>query len=118
MGRIESIEIDRRRSKYGSSLCEEDVKGKVAIVVDDGIATGHTMGAAIAFVKKMKPGKVVVAVPVLPREFLKDFWGEADDVVYLEVPDNFRAIGAHYKKFPQLTDEEVVKILSNFRDGR
>lgn len=109
--RIESIEIDRRKKIYGSDLRGEDVSKKTVIVVDDGIATGHTMRASIGFLAKMGPKKIVVAVPVLPAESVKIFSGAADDLVYLEAPKDFGAIGAHYRKFPQLTDAEVVRLL-------
>jgi predicted phosphoribosyltransferase len=109
--RIEAIEIDRRKKIYGSDLRKEDVAGKIVIIVDDGIATGYTMRSAARFLKKMGPKKIVAAIPVLPSESVKDFLKEVDDLVYLEAPVDFKAIGAHYKKFPQLTDGEVVKFL-------
>ncbi|MBI4894297.1 MAG: phosphoribosyltransferase [Candidatus Aenigmarchaeota archaeon] len=109
--RIEAIEIDRRKNIYGSDLKGEDAAGKIVILVDDGIATGHTMRSAVRFLKKMRPKKIIVAVPVLPGESVKDFRAEVDELVYLDAPDDFGAIGAHYKKFPQLTDGEVVRFL-------
>jgi len=109
--RIESIEIDRRKKIYGSDLVGEDVSKKTVIVVDDGIATGYTMRASVRFLEKMGPKKIIVAVPVLPIGSVKTFSKEADELVYLEAPKDFKAIGAHYRKFPQLTDGEVVKLL-------
>jgi len=116
--RIEGIEIERRKRIYGSNIGPDDVKGRTVIVVDDGIATGYTMRAAVGFLKRMSPGKIVVAVPVLPEDSVRSLKKELGEIVYLESPADFRAIGAHYRKFPQLTDEEIVTILGAPRRAR
>lgn len=113
MVRIESIEIDRRMRKYGVEI--PDVKGKVVIVVDDGMATGYTIRVAVDFLRKMEPKSIVVAVPVAPADSIKDIGKTADDVVCLEEPAEFHAIGAHYRKFPQVSDEEVINIIAGHR---
>lgn len=113
--RIEGIEIERRKKIYGSGVSPEDVRGRTVIVVDDGIATGYTMRAAVGFLKRMGPKRLVVAVPVLPRESLRSLKRELGEVVYLDAPSDFRAIGAHYVRFPQLTDGEVANILGGRR---
>ncbi len=104
-----AAEIKRRYSAYGAGFPE--VKGKVAIIVDDGIATGHTVRAALRLVKEKKPGKTVVAVPVSSREAFEMMGAEADEVSCLEVPDFFMAVGDFYRSFPQLTDEDVIRYL-------
>lgn len=113
--RIESIEIDRRMKKYRGSLKFPDFKGRIVIIVDDGIATGYTMKVVIDFLKRMKPKSIVVAVPVGPADKIEQLRAEVNEVVCLESPPGFYAIGAHYKKFPQVSDEEVVKILSRYK---
>jgi putative phosphoribosyl transferase len=115
--RIEGIEIERRKRIYGSDIGPDDVRGKIVIVVDDGMATGLTMRAAVRLLKKMKPKKIIVAVPVLPKDSIRCLRKELGDIVYLDAPSDFRAIGAHYRKFPQLTDDEVVKILKPYQKG-
>ncbi len=113
--RIESIEIDRRMKKYRGSLKFPDVKGRIVIVVDDGIATGYTMKVVVDFLKKLKPKKIVVAVPVAPPEAVEQLEKEVDELICIETPPFFYAIGAHYKNFPQVSDEEVIKILKKYR---
>jgi putative phosphoribosyl transferase len=109
--RIESLEIDRRMLKYRGSRDFPDVRGKAVIVVDDGIATGYTMKVVVDFLRKQKPKKITVAVPVAPRESVAELERDADDVVCLETPRGFTAIGNHYESFPQIGDGEVVNIM-------
>ena len=85
------------------------------IVVDDGIATGATMIATLRFLRKKNPIKLVCGTPVAPSETIHKLWKEADDVVCLETPTPFYAIGQFYKDFRQLTDEEVLNYLSSSR---
>jgi putative phosphoribosyl transferase len=82
------------------------------ILVDDGVATGATMRAAIAALRQQKPAKVVVAVPVAPPDTVDVLRSEADEVVCLAMPEPFRAIGCWYVEFPQLSDDEVRTRLS------
>jgi putative phosphoribosyl transferase len=107
----ESEEIERRRKLYLGHRRRPDVKGHVAIVVDDGIATGATTRAALRAVRARGPKKLVLAVPVAPTETLHDMRGEADEVVCLEAHDLFGAIGFFYSDFRQTSDEEVIAIL-------
>lgn len=109
--RIESIEIERRMKKYRGSSEFPDVEGRIVIIVDDGIATGYTMRVVVEFLKKMKPKSIVIAIPVGPADAVEKFREVADEVVCLETPPSFHAIGAHYKSFPQVSDDEVLKIL-------
>ena len=84
------------------------------IVVDDGIATGTTTRAALQAIRKQKPKELVLAVPVAPRETVAELRGEVDDLICLETPDPFLAIGYFYRDFEQVSDEEVVAILRRF----
>lgn len=107
----EQKEAKRRRAAYGSAHVL--ASGKVAIVVDDGIATGLTMRAAIRTLRKELPSKVVVAAPVAPRDVVEYLRKDADDVVILDDSEFFLgAVGAYYDSFPQVTDEEVIRLLS------
>lgn len=107
----ELIETRRRMEVYRKNLKFPDVKGKIVIVVDDGIATGYTMFATIDFLRKLKPKKIVVAVPVSPPDTIEKLKESADDVICLETHEPFYAIGMYYKNFEQTTDEEVIEIL-------
>lgn len=104
-----AAEVRRRYAAYGAIF--PNVKEKIAIVVDDGIATGHTVLAAVRALKGKKPGKIIVAAPVSSKEAFELLKAEADDVVCLDVPEFFRAVGEFYRSFPQLTDEDVVRYI-------
>lgn len=104
-----AVEIAQRYKAYGVKF--PIVKGKIAVVVDDGIATGHTVLAAVRAVKKGKPKKVVVAVPVSSQQAADMLRAEADELVCLDVPEFFMSVGEFYRSFPQLTDSEVVNYL-------
>ncbi len=104
-------EIDRRREVYKAGRPRIEVKGRTAIVVDDGIATGATVRAALQSVRKGLPARLVLAVPVAPPETIEALESEADEVVCLETPDLFFAIGQFYRNFEQLSDQQVVEWL-------
>ena len=89
-----------------------DVKGKNVILVDDGIATGNTVLVSIKSLRKLKPAKIIVAVPVLPYDDLKTFQQEADEFIYIEASNYFRGVGAFYEHFEQVDDDVVVEMLS------
>lgn len=109
----ERAEAKRRREKYLAGHQPVSAKGKIAIVVDDGIATGLTMEAAVADLKKMEPQKIIVAVPAAPREAVDALQAVTDEVIVLEDPDSYRgAVGSYYEDFPQLTDQEVIDLLN------
>ncbi len=110
----EKQEAKRRRSLYLANQKSISVKGKTAIIVDDGIATGLTIKAAIADCKKRKPAKIVIAVPIAPYQTAKELKTQADEVIALETPGEFYAIGGYYNEFPQVSDEEVIKIMYNY----
>ena len=108
----EHAELERRMKAYRGERAWPSVEGKRVILVDDGVATGATMRAAIAALRSQAPAKVIVAVPVAPFDTLARLRGEADEVVCLATPEPFRAIGLWYSSFPQLSDEEVRRVLS------
>lgn len=108
-------EIKRRVSLYRSGKPAIPVENKIAILVDDGLATGATMKAAIRFVKKLNPKAIIVAVPVAPPETVENIKQEVDKVVCLSTPVPFYAIGQFYEQFDQVEDEEVIRLLSEVR---
>ncbi|HIQ29811.1 MAG TPA: phosphoribosyltransferase, partial [Candidatus Caldiarchaeum subterraneum] len=105
-------EIKRRVAKYRGGNPPVDVKGKTVVIVDDGIATGATVRAAMKYVRKLGADRVLVAVPVAPPETVEKIKREADEVICLYTPSDFYAIGQFYDNFEQTTDDEVVKLLN------
>jgi predicted phosphoribosyltransferase len=108
----ELAEIERRRRAYVGERPPVAVAGRTVIVVDDGLATGATMKAALRALRMRSPGRLVMAVPVAPADTLADMAAEADDVVCLETPEIFGAIGAFYSDFRQIADHEVIALLA------
>jgi putative phosphoribosyl transferase len=108
----EQAELARRRELWGTRLQPGALRGKVVILVDDGIATGATMRAAIAAVRADHPLRVVIAAPVAAPDTLDQMAQLADEVVCLSAPVAFTAVGKHYTHFPQLCDEDVRAILA------
>ena len=88
-----------------------EIKNKTVIVTDDGIATGHTFFAAIDFVKSKKPKKVIAAVPVGPHDSLERLRKKVDELVIIDTPSHFMAVGEFYRNFEQVSDEEVKSLL-------
>jgi putative phosphoribosyl transferase len=110
----ELAEIERRRQRYLGNRERVEVAGRTAIVIDDGIATGATTRAALRATRLRNPKKLVLAVPVAPTNSLAAMREEADDVVCLEDYSAFGAIGYYYSDFTQVSDEEVIAMLSRF----
>ncbi len=109
---VQEREIERRQLAYREGRPPADVGGKVAIVVDDGVATGGTAVAALRWARAEGASKVVLAVPVAPGQSLARLRREADEVVVLATPEPFFAVGEWYARFDQTSDEEVVAALS------
>ncbi|MFA5946609.1 MAG: phosphoribosyltransferase family protein [Patescibacteria group bacterium] len=107
-------EAARRRVKYLADRTPVDVKGKTAIIVDDGIATGLTMKAAIDEARAKEPSAVVLAVPVAPRDTIRELEKLVDRLIVLKRPLQFQgSIGFYYKNFSQVSDEEVIEMMSD-----
>ena len=111
MAEVQLEEIRRRRAVYLRGRQQAPVRGRTAIIVDDGIATGATVRAAIRGVRQKSPAKLVLAVPVAPVDTIERLRAEVDEIVCPETPEFFYAIGAHYVDFRQLEDAEVVRML-------
>ncbi|MGO9060270.1 MAG: phosphoribosyltransferase [Candidatus Binataceae bacterium] len=104
-------EIRRRQATYRKGRPAVEVAGRTVIVVDDGIATGGSIRAALRGVKRMAPKKVVLAVPVAPSDTIESLRSEADEIVCLDTPEYFMAIGEFYEDFSQTNDDEVIELL-------
>ena len=111
----ELSEIDRRRKLYLADRPRADIKDRVVVVVDDGIATGATVRAALEAVRERNPKKLVLAAPVAPTSTLEELRGSADEIVCLQSDEPFYAIGLYYDDFHQVTDSEVIGTLSKAR---
>lgn len=106
----ESKEMEERIKKFRGER-EVSFKGKTVILVDDGIATGSTVEAAIKYLRKKEAKKVILAVPVAPLDNVEELEALADEFVAIDTPREFYAVGQFYKDFPQTSDEEVIKLL-------
>jgi putative phosphoribosyl transferase len=111
IARAERIELERRERAYRGGRGPLNVDGRTVIVVDDGLATGASMRAAVAAVRSLQPAKVVVAVPVAPIETAEEFVHVADDFVCIETPRDFHSVGWWYREFDQTRDDEVHFLL-------
>ncbi|HET7746586.1 MAG TPA: phosphoribosyltransferase [Vicinamibacteria bacterium] len=113
----EAVELRRREQLYRGDRAPLDVRGKVVILVDDGLATGSTMRAAVKALRQMEPRSLVVAVPVAAASTCAEFRDEVDAIVCGETPEPFLAVGRFYDDFDQTTDEEVRALLGGGGDG-
>jgi putative phosphoribosyl transferase len=109
-------EIARRRAVYLRGRPALSVKGKTAVLVDDGIATGTSVRAALRALRSKGPACLVLAIPVAPPEVVAALRGEVDDLVCLSQPLHFRAVGVHYADFHQVGDDEVIDIMERARE--
>jgi predicted phosphoribosyltransferase len=108
----ERIEIARREQQFRGDRPAPDVRDRVVILVDDGLATGATMRAAAQTVRARSPERLIVAVPVGSEETCAELQADADQVICAATPLRFSAVGAYYRSFPQTTDEEVRELLA------
>jgi putative phosphoribosyl transferase len=105
-------ELERRERAYRGSKPPPDLAGKTVVVVDDGVATGATMHAAVLACRKLEPRRVLVAVPTAAVDAVARLTEVADRVIAVHTPEPYFGVGAWYAEFPQLTDEEVLEALS------
>jgi predicted phosphoribosyltransferase len=112
--KAEKAEAVRRIKKYRKGKVLPDMAGKTAVIIDDGVATGLTIRAAVAAAKAKKAKRVVIAVPHGARDSLMLLRREADEVVALDEPEWYGAVGQFYKSFPQTEDEEVLGLLKQY----
>jgi predicted phosphoribosyltransferase len=108
----ERRELERRERLYRDDRPPPDVRGRTVILIDDGLATGSTMRAAVAALRRLGPARLVVAVPVASADTCVDLSTEVDEVVCAYTPEPFHAVGLWYEDFTQTTDEEVYELLA------
>ncbi len=108
-------EMERRREAYCGGRAPLPIQGRTVILVDDGIATGGTVKAALKGLRKAHAGRIVLAVPVAPAEVIAALHDECDEIVCLFQPEPFHAVGLHYATFDQTSDQEVVRLLEEAR---
>ena len=114
----EQRELERREREYRDGKPAPQVKDRVVILIDDGLATGSTMRAAAAALRKQNPSRIVVAVPVAPAETCEEFRKEVDEVVCAATPEPFQGVGLWYDNFSQISDEEVRQLLNRANPER
>jgi putative phosphoribosyl transferase len=108
----ELIELQRREKLYRANRPPLDVEGETVIVVDDGVATGSTMIAAISALRQLNAGRIIVAAPVISGSAYREIERQADEVVAVMIPERFYAVGQWYEDFSPTTDEEVRELLA------
>jgi putative phosphoribosyl transferase len=108
---VEKQELERREQAYRGGRHPQDIRGLTVILVDDGIATGSSMRAAIRALRQMKPTRIVLAVPVAPPSTCSQLQFEVDELVCLEMPEPFYGVGGFYEDFTQVSDGEVIELL-------
>jgi predicted phosphoribosyltransferase len=111
LAEVEAAELAWRERIYREGRPSPDLRGRTVIVVDDGLATGSTMRAAILALRQLGPARVVVAVPVAPADTCRELALEADEMVCMSTPEPFYAVGQFYRDFSQTSDEEVRWLL-------
>ncbi len=114
----EGRELERRERAYRDGRSMPDLTGKTAIVVDDGLATGASMRAAVQALRRLRPGRIVVAVPAAPASTCRELAAEVDEIVCATTPSPFYAVGAAYWDFTQTTDDDVRELLREASGSR
>jgi predicted phosphoribosyltransferase len=116
VARVEQAELERREQLYRGGRSLVPIEGRVVILVDDGLATGSTMSAAVEAVRRLQPARIVVAVPVGAQDACDRLGHVADDAICLMAPASFSAVGQWYRDFSQTTDDDVRRLLANVGD--
>ncbi|MHB8231484.1 MAG: phosphoribosyltransferase [bacterium] len=116
--KIKLEEIRKREKIYRRGEEKIDVRGKIAIIVDDGIATGASIRVAIEALKEEKPEKIIVAVPVIAADTLRELKKIVNEVIVLSAPEEFYAVGEFYEDFSQTGDDEVIELLKKSRENQ
>ncbi len=111
VAKVEQAELERREREYRDDRPPPDLRGKTVIVIDDGLATGASMRAAVVALRRQRPARLVVAVPVAAAATCEEFRSEVDEVVCASTPEPFHAVGLWYEDFSQTTDDEVRDLL-------
>lgn len=114
--RIQLAEIERRRRAYLGERQPVPIAGRTVIIVDDGVATGATIAAAIRGARQAGPARLVLAVPVAPHETARQLRMLCDELVVLALPEPFISVGQHYRDFTQTSDAEVIRLLALTRE--
>jgi putative phosphoribosyl transferase len=114
----ETAELERREKSYRDDRPAPELRDRVVILVDDGLATGATMHAAVKALRQRDVAKIVVAVPVGPPDTCREFEDEADETICASAPDFFQAVGQYYEDFSQTSDEEVRDLLARAAEDR
>lgn len=112
VARAERMELERRERAYRDGRLPVPIEGRIVLLVDDGLATGSTMRAAVLAIRRHRPARVVVAVPVGARETCESLGDIADEVVCVQTPEPFSAVGLGYIDFSQTSDDEVRQLLA------
>jgi putative phosphoribosyl transferase len=117
ISREEEVELKRRELAYRGSLSEPEVHGRTVILIDDGVATGSTMRAAVRALRKQHPARLIIGVPTAARSACRALQPQVDEFVALTMPEPFYAVGAWYRRFDQTSDEQVTDLLKRARCG-
>ncbi len=112
VARREEEELRRREELYRGARPPPEVEGKAVVLVDDGLATGSTMRAAVAALRQLKPARIVVAVPTAPASTCEELRPEVDELICARTPQPFYAVGVWYENFDQVGDDEVRELLA------
>jgi putative phosphoribosyl transferase len=113
----EQEELMRREQLYRKDIPHPSLKNKIVIVIDDGLATGASMKAAILAIRTFEPKKIIAAVPVASERACEELAGSADEMVCLNIPENFKGVGEWYDDFSQISDEEVQEFIQKIAEA-
>lgn len=104
-------ELEQKVKDFRGGKPLPEIKDKVVVIIDDGIATGQTMKSAVAVAESFSPREILIAIPVVAKETLAELKNKIDKIIYLEVPEMFFSVGQFYENFDQISDEEVRRLL-------